>query len=133
MVDGDVQSPQMPDPIQQVERILQQIQDVSLIRKYALWLAKKHPDKAVHVRECLCVFLSPGTKRDSQILTGRGLATKVKFDDRALLSELRAINQEAANMYLEYTVVKKRSAVGLPPSSSRGIRLNCDSSGQDPA
>lgn len=46
-------------------------------------------------------------------MTGRGLATKVKFDDRALLSELRAINQEAANKYLEYTVVKKRSAVGI--------------------
>lgn len=51
-----------------------------------------------------------------QILTGRGSATKVKFDDRALLSELRTINQEAANKYLEYTVVKKRSAVGLEGS-----------------
>lgn len=50
MADSNIQSPQIPDPIQQVQEILQQIQDVSLIRKYALWLAKKHPDQAVDVR-----------------------------------------------------------------------------------
>jgi hypothetical protein len=49
MVDNNIQSPQIPDPIQQVEKILQQLQDVSLIRKYALWLARQHPDKAVDV------------------------------------------------------------------------------------
>lgn len=53
-----------------------------------------------------------------QILTGEGLATRVKFDDRALLSELRAINQEAANRYLEHTVVKKRSAVSNTSGAS---------------
>lgn len=37
----------------------------------------------------------------------------VKFDDRALLSDLQAINKEAANLYLEYAVVKKRSAVSI--------------------
>lgn len=48
-VDNNIQSPQIPDPIHEVEKILRQLQDVSLIRKYALWLAKQHPDKAVEV------------------------------------------------------------------------------------
>ena len=55
MADSNIQSPQIPDPIQQVQGILQQIQDVSLIRKYALWLAKDHPDQAVDVRARLVV------------------------------------------------------------------------------
>ncbi|KAI5454223.1 hypothetical protein NCC49_004285 [Naganishia albida] len=86
MVDRGSRSPQIPDPIQRVEYVLQQIQDVSLIRKYGLWLAKHDSEKAL-----------------------RGLATRVKFDDRALLSELQPISHAAANQYLEYTVVRKRS------------------------
>ena len=33
----------------------------------------------------------------------------MKFNDSELLSELRAIDEEAANRYLEYVVVHKRS------------------------
>jgi hypothetical protein len=49
MVDGGIQSPQIPNPIQHVEAVLRQLQDVSLIRKYGLWLASQDPEKALRV------------------------------------------------------------------------------------
>jgi hypothetical protein len=64
-------------------------------------------------------FLMPYSV-SSQVLTGQRMVANVKFDDRALLSDLQAINQEAANKYLEYAVVRKRSAVSMPLAVSRG-------------
>lgn len=49
MVDEGIQSPQIPDPIQHVEAVLRQTQDVSLIRKYGLWLATQDSEKALRV------------------------------------------------------------------------------------
>lgn len=115
MVDRGSRSPQIPDPIQRVESVLQQIQDVSLIRKYGLWLAKHDPEKALRVSVYTTVRSSSPDFASTQILTGQGLATRVKFDDRALLSELQPISHAAANQYLEYTVVRKRSPVSRIP------------------
>ncbi|KAJ9103369.1 hypothetical protein QFC19_004468 [Naganishia cerealis] len=92
MVDKGIQSSEIPEPARLVEGILRQTHDVALIRKYGLWLAKREPETAL------------------QVLTGQGMVASVKFDDRALLSDLKPINREAANKYLEYAVVRKRSA-----------------------
>ncbi|KAJ9114999.1 hypothetical protein QFC22_005327 [Naganishia vaughanmartiniae] len=92
MVDKGIQSSEIPEPTKLVESILRQSNDVAMIRKYGLWLAKSDPETAL------------------QVLTGQRTVISVKFDDRALLSDLQAINPEAANKYLEYAIVRKRSA-----------------------
>lgn len=59
MVDHGILSPQISNPVQHVETILQQLQDVSLIRKYGLWLATQDPDKALNVRVHQAWAVSP--------------------------------------------------------------------------
>lgn len=49
MVDQGIQSSELPEPTRVVESILRQTNDVALIRKYGLWLAKRDPGTALQV------------------------------------------------------------------------------------
>lgn len=44
-----------------------------------------------------------------QILFAQNSKSGVKLDDTELVADLRGINQEAANRYLEYVVLSKKS------------------------
>lgn len=46
---------------------------------------------------------------DAQILFAQNTKSGVKLDDTALVNDLREISEEAANRYLEYVVLSKKS------------------------
>ncbi|TXT15581.1 hypothetical protein VHUM_00084 [Vanrija humicola] len=81
--------PLCPDPVGELVQQLDMMEDAEVLRNYAVWLAKRDPKRAISLI----------IAKDS----------KVKFDEAQLVEEIRGIDTDAANRYLEHVVVDKRS------------------------
>jgi hypothetical protein len=77
------------DPVGELVQTLDTVDDPELLRHYVLWLVTREPEKAL------------------SLLITKGDAIKV--DDEALISDLGAVDKDAAQQYLEYVVVGKRA------------------------
>ncbi|KAL1413618.1 hypothetical protein Q8F55_001393 [Vanrija albida] len=81
--------PLCPDPVGELVQQLDTVEDPEVLRSYAVWLAKRDPERAINLL----------IAKDS----------KVKFDEAQLVEEIREIDTDGANRYLEHIVVDKRS------------------------
>ncbi|KLT38373.1 hypothetical protein CC85DRAFT_289576 [Cutaneotrichosporon oleaginosum] len=77
------------DPVGELVQTLDTVDDPDLLRHYVLWLVTREPEKAL------------------SLLITKGSAIKV--DDEALITDLGAVDKDAAHQYLEYVVVGKRA------------------------
>ncbi|KAK4683924.1 hypothetical protein P7C73_g6284, partial [Tremellales sp. Uapishka_1] len=89
IAEDSTSDPLCPDPIDEMAQQLESVDQEDLFKRYTLWLISRDLDKG------LKLLLRPG----------------MKFDEVLLVDELRGINDEAANRYLEFVVVMKRSPV----------------------
>ncbi|BEJ17778.1 hypothetical protein CspHIS471_0700460 [Cutaneotrichosporon sp. HIS471] len=81
--------PLCDDPVGELVQTLDTVDDPELLRHYVLWLVSREPEKA------LTLLITKGNV--------------IKVDDEALISDLGAVDKEAAEQYLEYVVVGKRT------------------------
>ena len=100
--------PLCEDPVDEVAQQLDGVTDPALLRHYALWLIGRQPEKGLQVSSVVSVTIIQLTVNiRSSCRKCRNTASSL--DDASLIEELRGISQEAANSYLEYAVVQKRS------------------------
>ena len=100
--------PLCEDPVDEVAQQLDGVTDPAVLRQYALWLIGRQPEKGLQV-SFRCVNCINELTCTHQILMSQMSKHGIQLDDSSLIEELRGISQEAANSYLEYAVVQKRS------------------------
>ncbi|EJD51169.1 hypothetical protein AURDEDRAFT_99287 [Auricularia subglabra TFB-10046 SS5] len=88
----------MPDPMGRLLHVLDESRDRALLQKWGLWLVKRDAERGINVLMAA---------RD---VNKRGLPKGIAENaDATLLKQIREASPEAADQYLEYLVLQKRS------------------------
>nr|XP_018263192.1 uncharacterized protein I303_04685 [Kwoniella dejecticola CBS 10117]OBR85350.1 hypothetical protein I303_04685 [Kwoniella dejecticola CBS 10117] len=106
IADSEESDPICEDPVEELAQQLESVKEPELFLDYALWLVKKKPSRGL------------------SILMAQNPKTGVKLDDLALVDQLRQIDRETADKYLEHAVVNKRSPVRALHEQLLGILLD---------
>ncbi|PWN49284.1 hypothetical protein IE53DRAFT_388520 [Violaceomyces palustris] len=100
LIDGSLQDPSSSVTVQDVAVLLTETNDPRLRSKYAIWLVQKDPQEGVKL---LTKQMSTGLQ-DVAVAPAQGQLTS----SRQTLSKLKAIDQVAANTFLEHVVLHSK-------------------------
>ncbi|WWC70320.1 uncharacterized protein I206_104270 [Kwoniella pini CBS 10737] len=106
IADSDIPDPICEDPIEELAQQLESVKEPEMFLNYALWLVKKNPSRGL------------------SILIAQNPKTGIKLDDLSLVDQLKSIDKEIADKYLEYAVVNKRSPNRILHEQLLGVLLD---------
>lgn len=104
--DGD---PLCPDPISEITHELEEVKDPVVVRKFALWLIGRDEERGISVSPVIFCLGTLSGQLTLQLLLAHTPTSGAKVNEQALVEEIRAVSEQAANRYLEHVVVVKKS------------------------
>ncbi|KAH7098333.1 hypothetical protein BKA62DRAFT_713277 [Auriculariales sp. MPI-PUGE-AT-0066] len=103
LVEENWTSELLPDPLSRLLMVLEKAQDRGLLQRWGLWLVRRDAQRGLYVLMAARDLL----RRERSI--PKSVAEKA---DTTLLERIREANPRAADQYLEYLVLEKRSTDG---------------------
>ena len=102
LIDTQWSSEQLPDPMSKLLHVLDGAQDRVLLQKWGLWLVRSDAPRGIEV----LMSARDLARRD------RPMPKQISDNaDATLLRQIREANPQAADQYLEFLVLEKRSTV----------------------